>query len=88
MMDDETPISSLAITVSRAIYELDRARPITAQDAMYVMTLAARSCNASRLVATGLQWSVDGEVIESPLGEFGSRLSATVEWLLVNDGQG
>lgn len=87
MMDDETPISSLAITVSRAIYELDRARPITAEDVMYVMTLAARSCNASRLVATGLQWSVDGEAVDSPLGEFGSQLSATVEWLLVNVSQ-
>jgi hypothetical protein len=42
--------------------------------------------NAKEVVVIRLEWDVDGAAVNSPFGEFCSRLTANVELLLV-DGQ-
>ena len=40
--------------------------------------------NARQVVVTRLEWDVDGMPVRSPVGEFGSRLTAAVELLLLD----
>ena len=54
-------------------------RAITAEDAKRAAMLAIRPANVNELTVVRLAWEVDGMNVDSPIGEFGSRLTATVE---------
>ena len=82
-MTSYTSPDSLAIRVSRGIYELARPRRIAAEDAAHTVQVATNAANDCHIaVARPVAWEVDGVAVDSPIGEFGSRVTATVELLL------
>ncbi len=83
-MVGNTLADSMAITASRRTFELTRRRAITTEDMRYMLNLAMPPYNAREVVVTRLEWDVDGVPVRSPVGEFGSRLTATVELPLVD----
>ena len=42
---------------------------------------AVRMANASEIVVVGLTWEVDGVEVDTPIGEVGSRVTATAQLL-------
>lgn len=74
---------SLSIMTVQGNFVLARARLITWDDAHHAAMIAVRMANASEIAVVRLTWELDGSAVDSPIGEFGSRVTATVELLLV-----
>ena len=85
-MTNNASADSLAILASRGTFELARLRTITAEDMRYTLKLAMQPLNAREVVVMRQEWDVDGVPVRSPVGEFGSCLTATVELMLVDGG--
>lgn len=83
-MTSNASADSLAIMTARGTFELAQRRKITAEDMRYTLNLALPPHNARQVVVTRLEWDVDGMPVRSPVGEFGSRLTAAVELLLLD----
>jgi hypothetical protein len=78
-MTCKAPLDSLAILASRGTFELARGRLITAHDASRAAMLAIRPARACEIAVVRMAWEVGGMAADSPIGKFGSRVSATVE---------
>lgn len=80
-----TSYASPAIRVSRGVYEMAGPRRITAQDAAYIVHIATNAANECHVaVVRPVAWELDGLDLDSPIGKVGSRLSVTVELMLVD----
>jgi len=75
-------METLALHVSMSSLSLSRPRTITRQDVTNVLSRAAPPGAYRSVTIVGVQWELDAEPIESPVGEYGGLLSARVEMLI------
>jgi len=57
-------------------------RTVTAEDVEAVLARAVPRCEGRSLSAMVVQWMLDGEKIDEPVGAFGETLSADLEVLV------
>ncbi len=77
---------SLSIMTACGHFVFARARRITVDDTHHAAMTAVRMATASEIVVVGLIWEVDGAEVDSPIGQVGSRVTATVELMLADAG--
>lgn len=73
---------SQALRFARGTLELSSKRAITAGDAAQASMLAMQTATTGAISVIGLAWAVDGVTVDAPVGEFGSRLTATAQFVL------